>query len=859
MESALRIQTLGWLICLALWLALTCVSRSWAFGVESEDLGPEADIPSADISVANNLDIPLVTFKKNKGRPVLDGKLQEDYWQQAQHFLIDLEMYPTRFAKAVVKTDAYIAISSTHVFIAFSAFDPDVTKIRSAPRTRDGVKEDDYVSLVIDPTGSGTKQYEFRINPHGTLTDVLQDTVSDRYIYDWDTDWTGAATLNDNGYSAEIAIPLQSIKFPARKVNSDNRWLIMLKRSYPRSVDSSYAKPIQVIKALAIVTEDGDSMAGNYVVESTTNVEATSGDFLSGLIEEDDGVEDILPASAATQVGDKRNAKIQNVSITPYYIFHPDEERSLGGSFRQVDEYDTNEAGFSGSAHIGTDKTLGVTVNPNFTEVEADIARESINNPFEVFQPEKRTFFQTGGELYNTTMPAVYTRNIIAPEVGVSYTQTTEKVTGGLFWINDRLTQVIVPDSLGSETATLLDHSRSAAARYQQVFGKQAIGLLGTMRTGEDGYHNYVGGVDGLLNLGLDDKLRYQLLFSNTHYSAGFAQDLCNTGGCTERLAPEDCVLGECEVNAYVLRSEADKTLTGHALRLNYKHDGPNSLYWLNYYDITPDFRADLGFTSRADVRLLNAAYGHKWYFDLPNNEGKARIQTYGVFRKIKSFDNEDIEESFTLFSELRGWRQTVFRFGPAVRERAVNRINQNSLELGDNAPLFDEKYWIWYYEVAPSVKWTFNFDGRYGDVADPENLILGTMKEYKPRLRFRLDNFEFRLEAVLRDFHVPGGELYEERFYTLGATYRRSKRFSHRLLFIHDETKRNLDLWRGPAPDKEVDLSFEYSFVFTPDNYWKILAGVKLGEENDEPLAGRGLTNREVFLKIERKFNFQL
>ncbi|NIY18200.1 MAG: hypothetical protein GWM98_26720, partial [Nitrospinaceae bacterium] len=57
--------------------------------------------------------------------------------------------------------------------------------------------------------------------------------------------------------------------------------------------------------------------------------------------------------------------------------------------------------------------------NPNYTDVEADIARDSINNAFTPFQPEKRSFFQDSRELYSTQMPLVYTRNIVQPDYGL--------------------------------------------------------------------------------------------------------------------------------------------------------------------------------------------------------------------------------------------------------------------------------------------------------------------------------------------------------------------------------------------------------------------------------------------------------
>ena len=134
--------------------------------------------------------------------------------------------------------------------------------------------------------------------------------------------------------------------------------------------------------------------------------------------------------------------------------------------------------------------------------------------------------------------------------------------------------------------------------------------------------------------------------------------------------------------------------------------------------------------------------------------------------------------------------------------------------------------------------------------------MMLGSMAEFKPRFRFRHKNFEYRIEATLRNFDVSSGELYQEQFYTLGVTYRKNKIISHRLLLLHDITKRNLDLWVIEEPAEEEESSFEYTLIYTPDNVWSVLSGIKYGSEGDSDVDDRTLTDREVFVKIERKFD---
>src|SRR5205085_10184456 len=56
--------------------------------------------------------------------------------------------------------------------------------------------------------------------------------------------------------------------------------------------------------------------------------------------------------------------------------------------------------------------TLDLTANPDFSQVEADVAQITVNQRFAVFYPEKRPFFLEGFDLFDTPMQVAYTRTI---------------------------------------------------------------------------------------------------------------------------------------------------------------------------------------------------------------------------------------------------------------------------------------------------------------------------------------------------------------------------------------------------------------------------------------------------------------
>src|SRR5262249_34798097 len=65
---------------------------------------------------------------------------------------------------------------------------------------------------------------------------------------------------------------------------------------------------------------------------------------------------------------------------------------------------------------------VDAAINPDFSQVESDVAKISANERFALFYPEKRPFFLEGIELFSTPIQAVYTRSITSPRWGARVT-----------------------------------------------------------------------------------------------------------------------------------------------------------------------------------------------------------------------------------------------------------------------------------------------------------------------------------------------------------------------------------------------------------------------------------------------------
>src|SRR5436853_597095 len=115
---------------------------------------------------------------------------------------------------------------------------------------------------------------------------------------------------------------------------------------------------------------------------------------------------------------------------------------------------------------MGSTGAVDLTLNPDFSQVDADTPQITVNQRFAVFFPEKRPFFLEGFDLFDTPIQVAYTRTITAPRWGLrstgkfgntAYTAlVTDDHGGGL---------TVIPSPLGSVFATISASSVFASIR----------------------------------------------------------------------------------------------------------------------------------------------------------------------------------------------------------------------------------------------------------------------------------------------------------------------------------------------------------------------------------------------------------
>ena len=289
---------------------------------------------------------------KASGLIQLDGNLTETFWANPpiQEFT---QKDPLEGQPATEKTDVWITYDESAVYVAAKLYDSHPEQIDASLSRRDSWVDSDWFYFYVDPYNDKKTGYFFAVNAGGSLIDgvLYNDSWNDD---SWDGIWEAKTQLTDDGWSLEMRIPFNQLRFQ----ESDHmKWGINFEREIKRNKESSY-----------------------YVM-----VPKNESGFVSRFAELE-GLNGIKPT--------------QRFEILPYivqkaqYLDHDSDD-----AFYKSNQYKTS-LGADLKIGIGSNLTLDATINPDFGQVEVDPAVVNLS-AFETFFDEKRPFFIEGSNIFN--------------------------------------------------------------------------------------------------------------------------------------------------------------------------------------------------------------------------------------------------------------------------------------------------------------------------------------------------------------------------------------------------------------------------------------------------------------------------
>ncbi len=543
-----------------------------------------------------------VRAKRSEEAIRIDGNLSEAVWQGAG-FDGFTQSNPADGKPASERTEVWVAFDEKALYVAARLYDSDPAKIVGLLGRRDDELDSDWFSFAVDPYFDRRSGYQFSVNPAGSVIDktLYNDEWNDST---WDGIWESAARVDNKGWTVEMRIPYDQLRFPVR---GEYVWGVNFKRTIQRKNEQDY---------YSWVPKEENGFVSHFARLT--------------------GIRGIHPG--------------RHFEAIPYTVgklaFRPQEE---GNPFRTGSDLFAS-VGLDLKYGLRSNLTLDLSLNPDFGQVEVDPAEVNLS-VFETYYSERRPFFIEGANIFsfgfggansnwgfNWMNPEFfYSRRIGRPPQGpvdsdgfadfpesttiLGAAKLTGKVAGnwnvGFLSAATAREYAAIDDSGGPSRQEVEPFSGYGVLRAQKEFhqGRQGLGFIAT-------------GVFRDLNApGLKQILGRQALVlgGDGWLQLGKSQQWALTGwlGASRVAGSRDYILGLQRSSLHYfqrpdapyLALAADATsLSGWSGRLALNKQKGNIVFNAALGALSPGFEAnDLGYQWRGDYVNSHLVTGYNW------------------------------------------------------------------------------------------------------------------------------------------------------------------------------------------------------------------------------------------------------
>jgi hypothetical protein len=274
--------------------------------------------------------------------PIIDADLSDPAWARATLITDFKQAEPATGAPPTERTELRIMYDENSIYVGVYSYDSDPSGIILRSMQRDGpLYTGDLVEIRLDPGLTRRNAYSFQIGPSGGRGDrLLLNNTQD--LEEWDPIWVGRAQVVEDGWIAEMEIPIQSISYEEGQTD----WGFDFRRTIRRKNEEVYWSSI------------------NPNLESMNVSQAGT---LTGLSGFDQGVGLDVQVYGVSRI--KRDWQM------------PGEDTAISFS-----------GGGNAFYRITPALTGTLTYNPDFSDAPLD-ARQVNTTRFSLFFPETRDFF----------------------------------------------------------------------------------------------------------------------------------------------------------------------------------------------------------------------------------------------------------------------------------------------------------------------------------------------------------------------------------------------------------------------------------------------------------------------------------
>ncbi|GIR07297.1 MAG: hypothetical protein CM15mP17_12530 [Gammaproteobacteria bacterium] len=268
-------------------------------------------------------------------------------------------------------------------------------------------------------------------------------------ILSWNILFFAETSFTDYGYSAEFKIPFAELRYPDEEVQE---WSIgFVRKSFEPGTQTIFAD-------FTVYAQDQCFFCATDEVYVIQDLEETNRNY-----------------------------------VYPYITVNQKADRPVDNLKYQNPDY---EIGVSGLLDLDENNTIEYTINPDFSQVEADAAQILVNETFAVSLEERRTFFLEGTDLLDTDLDSVYTRSINNPLNAIKFINQGDK-TSSLFMRAQDTDSPYLAGGLYQSYSGNAGKSEVSILRSVRNYENQSnIGLLLTNRDYHRGGHGRLVEVD---------------------------------------------------------------------------------------------------------------------------------------------------------------------------------------------------------------------------------------------------------------------------------------------------------------------------------------------------------------------------
>lgn len=273
-----------------------------------------------------------IRVSRLESAPRINGILDDPCWQTIQPVSGFFQYDPINGVKASEETIVWVAYDQHNLYLAFRMVDSQPEKIWAELTPRNEYEHNDSITLILDTYNDKRTSITFTLNPKG----VQKNSV--------ETIWKSGATVDDKGWTVEMAIPFKSLRFSTAE---EQIWGINFERYVYRLNEEDYWTDVK--RDQPLLHQMGE---------------------LSGLSGVSPGY---------------------NLEFFPY--------AGIRTSRWEEEKDDKLAAGMDVKYGIQPNLYLDVTASPDFSEVESDPFIYQLS-PYENYLRENRPFFSEGSRYF---------------------------------------------------------------------------------------------------------------------------------------------------------------------------------------------------------------------------------------------------------------------------------------------------------------------------------------------------------------------------------------------------------------------------------------------------------------------------